>query len=91
MYSLDTSVFMDWQARFYPLDIFVSLGKKIDELIRGDKCSAVELVREEIDAVGTPELREWARKHRALLISLDPLIQIAGLRASNQDIQILWT
>jgi hypothetical protein len=76
MYSLDTSVFMDWQARFYPPDIFVSLGKKIDELIRVNQCGAVELVREEIEAVGTPELREWARKHRTLFIPLDPVMQI---------------
>jgi hypothetical protein len=25
MYSLDTSMFMDWQARYYPLDVFRSL------------------------------------------------------------------
>ena len=24
MYSFDTSVFMDWQARYYPPDVFVS-------------------------------------------------------------------
>jgi len=25
VYSLDTSFFMDWQARYYPLDLFVGL------------------------------------------------------------------
>jgi hypothetical protein len=27
MYSLDTSMFMDWQARYYPLDVFRSLDE----------------------------------------------------------------
>jgi hypothetical protein len=27
MYSLDTSFFMDWQARHYPVDVFASLEK----------------------------------------------------------------
>jgi hypothetical protein len=54
MYSLDTSVFMDWQARYYPPDIFVSLGTRIEEQVAVGECSAVELVKEEIDAVGTP-------------------------------------
>ena len=27
-YSLDTSVFMDWQARYYPTDVFASLKVK---------------------------------------------------------------
>jgi len=76
MYSFDTSVFMDWQARYYPPDIFVSLGTKIEELIAMGQCSAVELVKEEIDAVGTPELRAWARKHQALFVSLDSPMQI---------------
>ena len=50
MYSFDTSVFMDWQARYYPPDIFISLVARIEELIVVGQCSAVELVKEEIDA-----------------------------------------
>ena len=52
MYSFDTSVFMDWQARYYPPDVFVSLVGKIEAMIAAGGCSAVELVKEEIDAVG---------------------------------------
>ena len=33
MYSLDTSVFMDWQARYYPLDLFPSLETKFAHMI----------------------------------------------------------
>ena len=76
MYSLDTSVFMDWQARYYPPDIFTSLVGRIEGLIDAGQCSAVELVKEEIDAVGTPALRAWTKKHPALFVTLDPLVQV---------------
>ena len=33
MYSFDTSVLMDWLARYYPPDIFISLVIKIEDLI----------------------------------------------------------
>jgi len=75
MYSFDTSVLMDWQARYYPPDIFISLVTKIEDLIVAGQCSAVELVKEEIDAVGTPELRAWTKKHPALFVTIDPLVQ----------------
>ena len=76
MYSLDTSVFMDWQARYYPPDIFSSLVGRVEELIANGQCSAVELVKEEIDAVGTPELRAWAKKHPALFVALESPVQV---------------
>jgi hypothetical protein len=76
MYSFDTSAFMDWQARHYPSDIFLSLRTKIEGLIAAGQCRAVDLVREEIDAVGTPELRAWAKKHPILFTALDPLVQV---------------
>lgn len=76
MYSFDTSVFMDWQARYYPPDIFNSLITKVDDLIANGRCSAVDLVREEIDAVGTPELRAWAKDRSALFVALDPMVQV---------------
>ena len=46
MYSFDTSVFMDWQARFYPPDVFISLVAKIEGLVLAGQCSAIELVKE---------------------------------------------
>jgi hypothetical protein len=76
MYSFDTSVFMDWQARYYPPDIFTSLVGRVEELIASGQCSAVELVKEEIDAVGTPELRAWTKKHPALFVTLESLVQV---------------
>ncbi len=75
MYSLDTSFFMDWQARYYPLDVFVEFERSIEQLIDRGECYAVDLVREELDAVGTPDLRVWTAKHRALFVSLSPEVQ----------------
>ena len=84
MYSFDTSAFMDWQARYYPLDIFISMVTKIEELIAVGQCSAVELVKEEIDAVGTPELRAWMKKHPALFVTLDPLVQVEAANIESK-------
>jgi len=41
MYSLDTSFFMDWQARFYPVDVFRSLERRIEQIIDAGECAAV--------------------------------------------------
>lgn len=53
--SLDTSFFMDWQARYYPVDVFRTLDERIEALVEEERGLAVALVREEIDAVGTPK------------------------------------
>jgi hypothetical protein len=65
MYSLDTSMFMDWQARYYPLDVFRSLELKIEQLIDAGDCAAVALVKRR-DRFGwdsrSPDLGEGARR-----------------------------
>ena len=78
MYSLDTSVFMDWQARYYPLDLFPSLETKFASLIADGNGRAVQLVKEEIDAVGTPDLRAWAKGQSGLFVPIDSSVQAAG-------------
>lgn len=40
MYSLDTSMFMDWQARYYPVDVFDSLRLKLESLIASGEAQA---------------------------------------------------
>lgn len=72
MYSLDTSFFMDWQARFYPIDLFPTLEKNIVGMIAAGTCGAVGLVKEEIDAVGTPGLRSWAASQSGLFLPMTP-------------------
>ena len=78
LYSLDTSFFMDWQARYYPLDVFASLGEKIEKMIAAKTCGAVRLVKDEIDSVGTPGLRSWAKSHPGLFVPMTPEIQLEG-------------
>lgn len=88
MYSLDTSFFMDWQARYYPLDVFPSLEGRIEALIAAGGCGAVQLVKEEIDAVGTPGLRTWAARQTNLFLPLSPQVQIeaAAIEASYPEL-----
>jgi hypothetical protein len=88
MYSLDTSFFMDWQGRHYPLDVFPSLARRIEDMVAGSGCGAVELVREEIDAVGTPGLRAWARNVGGLFTPLttDVQLEAAAIEASYPDL-----
>jgi hypothetical protein len=78
MYSLDTSIFMDWQARYYPIDVFESLRTQMEALIASGEAQAVELVREELKAVAPPTVQEWAKAQSGLFIPLDAELQAAG-------------
>lgn len=77
-YSIDTNVLMDWQARYYPLEVFPSLGLAIEKLIAQKQCVAIDVVLEEINAVGTPELRAWAKGQKTLFVPLETAIQTEG-------------
>ena len=46
-YSLDTSSLMEWQARYYPLDVFPSVAAKVSELIEAGRFLAAGLVHED--------------------------------------------
>lgn len=41
IYSLDTSFFMDWQARYYPVDVFRTLDERIEALVEEERGLAV--------------------------------------------------
>ena len=69
---------MDWQARFYPLDVFHSLEKNIVSLIHAETFQAVQIVREEIDSIGTPDLKSWARNHAGAVVPMSETIQKEG-------------
>jgi len=60
LYAVDTSALMEWQARYYPTDIFTSLPARVGGLIGEQRLFAPELVQEELSAVGTAELAAWA-------------------------------
>ena len=78
MYSFDTSALMDWQARYYPLDVFRALETSIETLIAAGDCCAVQLVDDEVSSVGTPDLRAWVKNHRGLFVPMTSDIQAAG-------------
>ncbi|HVU34718.1 MAG TPA: DUF4411 family protein [Opitutaceae bacterium] len=88
MYSLDTSFLMDWQARYYPLDLFPAFSARVEQLIADKRSHAVELVREELEAVGTPDLKAWATNHAGLFLPLSSDIQIeaASIEARYPDL-----
>ena len=88
MYSVDTSVFMDWQSRVYPLDLFATLANNVGSLVQDGAFVAVDVVGEEIEAVGTPELRAWVKSQSSLLLPLTPEIQVeaAGIEAAYPEL-----
>ena len=88
VYSVDTNAFMDWQARYYPTDVFKSLVAHMAGLVQADRLQAAALVHEEIDAVGTPELVGWAKTNSSIFVPTKDLLadaltiqdQFPGLR-----------
>ncbi len=70
LYAVDTNVLMEWQFRAYPTDIFASLVGKVDALIADNRFLAPELVKEELNAVGTPELATWAKARKGMFVAL---------------------
>jgi len=88
IYSFDTSTFMDWQARYYPLDVFPSVQRAVESLVSSGRGTAIDVVLEEILAVGTPELGAWAKGQAGLFVPLEPDIQedAARIQAKYPDL-----
>lgn len=74
IYSVDTSSLMDWQARYYPTDVFTGLIDAVDRLAAEKRIFLAELVREEVEAVGTPELVQWCEDRKPLLVPTADLL-----------------
>lgn len=82
VYSIDTNVLMDWQARYFPTDFFQSLVGSVDALIGEGRWLAVELVKEELIAVGTAELAVWAKARPQMFVPLaDVLAEALAIQA----------
>lgn len=84
LYSVDTNVFMDWQARYYPTDIFTSLPGKLTALIGEGRLLAAELVKEELDAIGTADVIAWSNAMTAMWVPTDALLAAAYVIALAQ-------
>jgi Domain of unknown function (DUF4411) len=69
IYSVDTSSLMDWQARYYPSDVFLGLLTKIDALIAAGRFWAAAVVQEEIGAVGTVGVTKWIQERKSIIVS----------------------
>lgn len=74
LYSVDSSAFMDWQARFYPVDVFTSILARVDTLIAANRLMAPALVKEELEVVGTGDLIAWADAHPAIFVPTRELL-----------------
>ena len=95
IYSVDSSSLMDWQARYYPADVFTTLVARIDALISGNRFIAPALVKEEIGVVGTTDLNAWADARSAIFVPTIRLLtdaqaiqnQFAGLRDPKAEFE----
>ena len=77
VYSFDTNAFMDWQARYYPTDVFKSIVARLAGLVKAGRLQAAAVVHEEIDAVGTPELAGWAKTNAGIFVPTQALLAAA--------------
>ena len=83
IYSTDTNALMDWQARFYPTDVFKGLVVRMADLVDSGQLQAAALVREELEAVGTPELVGWAKSNAGIFVPTKDLLA-GALAIQNQ-------
>jgi hypothetical protein len=74
IYSIDTNVLMDWQARFFPTDIFPSIVNYVDGMIAEERWMAPDIVEEELNAVGTAELVAWAKARPHMFVPLEDVL-----------------
>ena len=88
IYSVDSSSLMDWQGRYFPTDVFTGLVEKVEGLIVAERFIAPALVKEEVGAVGTAGLIDWAENHAGIFVPTVEVLaeaqaiqnQFAGLR-----------
>ena len=74
IYAIDTNVVMDWQARYFPTDVFPSLVSNVDVLIGEGRWLLPEIVIEELNAVGTAEVVAWAKARPAIIVPLSEVL-----------------
>lgn len=94
-YSVDTSSLMEWQARYYPLDVFPSVAASVSSLVGANRFLAAALVHEEIQAVGTAELISWAKENETIFVPTPEVLaealsiqnQFAGLRDPKAEFE----
>src|SRR5258706_9038988 len=83
IYCVDSNSFMDWQARYYPVDVFPGLVTKMDHLIEKRRILAPSLVQEELQKVGTPDLVKWINQNKKIIVQTKDILNHA-LKIQNQ-------
>jgi len=74
VYSIDTSALMDWMGRYYPRGVFPGIVTRMEDLARQGRLLAPQLVREEVAAVGTPELDDWCEAQFGIFVPTGELL-----------------
>ena len=83
IYCVDSSSFMDWQARYYPADVFPNLSDKIDSLVSGKRLVIPALVQEELQVVGTAGIISWVKERKHIIVPTKDILSEA-LTIQNQ-------
>jgi len=81
-YSVDTSALIDLWVRYYPPDVFDTLWKHLDDLVRKGRLLAVDEVRRELEKKDD-ELYKWVKARPNMLVPLDQTLQQRGARIIN--------
>jgi len=76
-YCIDTNSLMDWQARYYPTDIFTGVKNRMETLVTEGRLIAPALVHEEIGVVGTPELIAWTKENKTMFLGNEVMLKEA--------------
>ena len=84
MYSFDTNIFLDWWERRYPPDIFPALRTCMERLSYNNKLYAPEGVWNEIQHVGSTDLKAWAKQYRKIFLPHDQNIQTEANQIQTQ-------
>jgi uncharacterized protein YacL len=69
-YCIDTNALVDLWRRLYPIDVFPSLWKNIEELARSGKLIAPREVLKELEQVDD-DLLKWVKKHGRMIVGLE--------------------
>lgn len=82
LYSVDSSSLMDWQGRYYPVDVFAGLVAHVEALIAAGRFAAPALVREELGSVGTTALIAWADARPGIFVpTADVLAEAVSIQS----------
>ena len=84
VYCIDTNIFLDWWSRRYPPDLFPSVKANIEALVTAGKVAAPERVKDEINHVGDPALRTWAKSQSGLFLPHDTALQAEANRIQTK-------